>query len=280
MKRILRHRPTPATVIACIALAVALGGTGYAATALPKNSVGAKQLKKNAVINSKIKNGAVTGAKVKADSLTGANILESSLGKVASASSADSATNATHATNATTAANANLLGGLAANQFLGISGKAANSDKLDGLNSTDFLGATAKAADSDKLDGIDSSGFVRGAGTRHTFNLVCGGCAFNGFGQSPGAGEIILGCPTAGHAYLQIQAREPFVSYDLWVDVDGSLTRSTLAAYDYTDTPTVVGLHHVSLRTQEAGGTIGAYDIFLDGTNCQAMGVVDIAYPG
>jgi hypothetical protein len=42
-------------VIALLALFVALGGTGYAAFKLPKNSVGTKQLKKNAVNSSKVK---------------------------------------------------------------------------------------------------------------------------------------------------------------------------------------------------------------------------------
>ena len=51
--------PSPALVVSLVALAVALGGTGYAVTQLPKNSVGAAQLKKDAV----------TGAKVKAGSL-------------------------------------------------------------------------------------------------------------------------------------------------------------------------------------------------------------------
>jgi hypothetical protein len=45
--------------VSFVALAIALGGTGYAVTQLPKNSVGTKQ----------IKNGAVTGVKVKAGSL-------------------------------------------------------------------------------------------------------------------------------------------------------------------------------------------------------------------
>jgi hypothetical protein len=45
MGAIARRRPTPATVIACIALAVALSGTSYAALVLPANSVGSKQLK-------------------------------------------------------------------------------------------------------------------------------------------------------------------------------------------------------------------------------------------
>jgi hypothetical protein len=68
MKRI-RKRMTFANVVSCIALFVALGGASYAATQLPKNSVGSKQLKKNAVTAAKIKNGAVTGAKIKTSSL-------------------------------------------------------------------------------------------------------------------------------------------------------------------------------------------------------------------
>jgi hypothetical protein len=62
MSRFRRH-PSPALVIACVALAVALGGTSYAAIVLPANSVGTKQLV----------NGAVVAAKVKAHSLVAAN---------------------------------------------------------------------------------------------------------------------------------------------------------------------------------------------------------------
>jgi len=94
--------------IALLALFIALGGTTYAATALPANSVGAKQLKKNAVINAKIKSNAVIGAKVKNNSITGADVLESSLGKVPAAANAD---NATHATSANTAAPSGAAGG-------------------------------------------------------------------------------------------------------------------------------------------------------------------------
>jgi hypothetical protein len=47
MKRI--TRTAPATVIACIALAVALSGTSYAAFALPANSVSSKQLKNRSI---------------------------------------------------------------------------------------------------------------------------------------------------------------------------------------------------------------------------------------
>jgi hypothetical protein len=93
MKRLIRLRPSPAMVVACLALGIALGGTSYAAIKLPRNSVGTKQLKKNAVTSPKVKNNAITGA----------DVLESSLGQVPSAASATNATNATNATHATTA---------------------------------------------------------------------------------------------------------------------------------------------------------------------------------
>lgn len=51
----LRNRLTYANVIATIALFVAMEGASYAATQLPKNSVGARQLKKNAVNGEKAK---------------------------------------------------------------------------------------------------------------------------------------------------------------------------------------------------------------------------------
>jgi hypothetical protein len=49
------RRPSPAMVLACIGLSVALSGTGYAVTALPRNSVGTAQLKANAVNSVKVK---------------------------------------------------------------------------------------------------------------------------------------------------------------------------------------------------------------------------------
>ena len=82
--RLSRYVPSPAMVIACIALTVALAGTSYAAIRLPANSVGTAQLKK----------GAVTGAKVKKNSITGTQIRETTLERVPKALQADSADSA------------------------------------------------------------------------------------------------------------------------------------------------------------------------------------------
>jgi hypothetical protein len=109
MKFILRKRPSPAMIVAFIALCVALAGT---ATALPgrnkvrsddiargavhasdiaPKAVRTKHLKGRSVTRSKIANRAINSALVGADALTGANILESSLGAVPNATHADDA---------------------------------------------------------------------------------------------------------------------------------------------------------------------------------------------
>lgn len=116
--------PSHTTVIAYLALFVALGGSAYAVTQLPKNSVGPKQLKANAVTTTKIKNGAVTGSKIGANAVTGANVDESSLGRAPSAlwaeraNLADNASRAENATRAATATNAEALGGVTSDGFL------------------------------------------------------------------------------------------------------------------------------------------------------------------
>lgn len=57
--------PSPAFLISLIALFVALGGTTYAATTLPKNSVGTAQLKNGAVTKKKINRKTITALKGK-----------------------------------------------------------------------------------------------------------------------------------------------------------------------------------------------------------------------
>jgi hypothetical protein len=71
-----RRRPSPAMVVACLALIVALGGTSVAAvTALPRNSVGTPQLRAQAVTGAKVKNATLATADVKDGTLTAADFL-------------------------------------------------------------------------------------------------------------------------------------------------------------------------------------------------------------
>jgi hypothetical protein len=59
----------PATIIAVIALLVALSGAGYAAT-----KIGTAQLKNNAVTTAKIKNAAVNTPKLKNNAVSSAKL--------------------------------------------------------------------------------------------------------------------------------------------------------------------------------------------------------------
>lgn len=96
--------PSPAMVVALIALFVALGGSGYAAVQLNGKN---------------LKNGSVSGKKLKRNSVTGRQVKESTLATVPRART--------------------LLGGKSAGDFLPVGGTAADSQKLAGLSTTSFV---------------------------------------------------------------------------------------------------------------------------------------------
>ena len=96
-----RYRPSPAMIVALVALFVALSGTTYAVVRLPSRSVGSTQIRSKAVITrtikarnvtrTKIARNAIDSSLVQNDSLRGTDILEASLGTVPSATKAANA---------------------------------------------------------------------------------------------------------------------------------------------------------------------------------------------
>jgi hypothetical protein len=81
MRKQMFSRVTPAMVVGCLALIVALGGTSAAAVSqlLPRNSVGTAQLRANAVSTVKVRNQAVTNAKIRRNTITSNRIQNGSL---------------------------------------------------------------------------------------------------------------------------------------------------------------------------------------------------------
>jgi hypothetical protein len=111
VKSILSRRPSPALVIACIALFVSLGGVSYGVATgfidsreiknnqvrssdLRNNSIRTFDIRNNEVRGFDIRNSTVQGRDVALNTLTGADISEQDLAKVPSAAAADTATTA------------------------------------------------------------------------------------------------------------------------------------------------------------------------------------------
>ena len=93
--------PSPAAVLAGVALLVALGGTSYAAGLLPANSVGTVQLKSDAVVSSKVKDGSLLAIDFKSGQLPSGPAGPAALGAEAGPPGAVGPAGATGATGST-----------------------------------------------------------------------------------------------------------------------------------------------------------------------------------
>jgi hypothetical protein len=134
--RVKSLRPSPAFVIATLALVVALGGTSYAAT-----KISGSQIKKHSISGNRLKN----------NTLTGKQINEGKLGTVPKAAHANSATSANHATTAGTATHATTAGTATT------AGSATTVDG-NGLGSFSFTVAKDGASQTATFPGVTLSG--------------------------------------------------------------------------------------------------------------------------
>ncbi len=76
----MKRHLNPATVIACIALFVALSGAAVAAKTASKNSVKTASIANGAVTTPKLRNGAVVNKKLRNGAITGAKIAAATIG--------------------------------------------------------------------------------------------------------------------------------------------------------------------------------------------------------
>lgn len=135
MRRFLVRRPSPALVVALLALVVALGGTGVAAT----SSLNGKMIKKSSI----------PGDRLRKDTVTGKQVRESTLAKVRAAALADTATTATtarNATNATTAGSAQTASVAGRADVAASAQTAQNADKVGGVTIKQYAVKVARDA--------------------------------------------------------------------------------------------------------------------------------------
>ena len=106
-------RPSPALLVAIVALFMALGGTSYAALKITGKNVENSSLK-----GVDIKNKSLEEKELKPDTLTGGRINEATLGTVPNAEHANNADNAISAQTAAKAADSDAVGGIPAAQLM------------------------------------------------------------------------------------------------------------------------------------------------------------------
>ncbi|HEV7615273.1 MAG TPA: hypothetical protein VGO36_03485 [Solirubrobacterales bacterium] len=218
-----RPRLSYANVIATLALFIALGGGAYAASQLPKNSVGAKQLKKNSVTAAKIKKGAIEAAKI-SGILSGAQIDASTLGTVPKANEAAKAANAGHAET------------------------AASASKAGHADSATSAGTAATATDADALGGKPASAFAA-ANTVRTATIEADGTIIAA--RSDGITQAnIFGPHTPGSGFYCIDGLDPAPTAAIATINFGSSPQGTV----YTDvTPAGEPGCNVYVATYAAG---------------------------
>lgn len=200
----------PATIIATLALLVALSGAGYAAT-----KIGTAQLKNGAVTKAKIKNNAVTGAKISGGAVGSKDLARGAVtsGKIAGGA----VTGPGLATGAVTSSK--LAGGAVGGAALG-NGSVTNA-KLgpNAVTGAKIAGSTITAAN------IQNGQVVKGNGSLLTANqLLPAGAVETTVLALPGVGLLRASCP----------AGEPVVSF---TNQSGATARVTAWGVDGSSNP-------------------------------------------
>jgi hypothetical protein len=150
LKRMRPRRPSPAMVVALIALVGAFGGSAIADEAVQVSKL---------IKGSKIKKRSLPGNRLKKNTLGGTEINESRVGKVPSATNADKATTATNATNALNATNAtNATSATNATNAVNAT-NAQNADTVDGFHAARIF-FTQEIGDGIPVEALDLGGLV------------------------------------------------------------------------------------------------------------------------
>jgi hypothetical protein len=258
------RRPSASMVVALLALFVALGGTGYAASKLNGRNI--------------VKN-SVSGSALKANTIGGREVNESKLATVPRAKNADrlgGLAASAFLPAGGKAADASLLDGKHSTDFLAAGGKATDADRLDGKDSSDFLAAGAKAADADKLDGADSSAFERGDG-----RIAHNAAVLNPnetLSATAGLGTVIFTCPanpatdpatvSYGNANGQIAPT--------WFDIGGTVTLVAVGSLP-SDQSVPAAQTHTSIGSMEGTGRSVTAEVYSFGDTNTCDVVIEVS---
>lgn len=131
MIRKLHTRISPSSLLALVALFVALGGVSYAAA-----TIGSAEIKDNSIKSKDVRNKTLVGKDIRTDALGGAQVNEAKLGQVPSAATADQATQAQSAQSAASAQTA---------ATVGADGVGAEALQANSVHASELAGTVVRA---------------------------------------------------------------------------------------------------------------------------------------
>lgn len=243
------RRPSPALVIAVVALFAALGGTAYAAAAIN---------------GSQLVNGSVAGKKLKNHTITGKQVNLSQLGKVPTAARADNATTAGTATSVSGSVPGSQITGAVANAT-----NAGTAASVSGnVSGSQITGAVATATNAASATNVGGFTFARINATNATATFQTVLSDFGGL-------TLQMNC-SGGHVNVEATSATAGASYNMsgvananaTNDVDAEGTLSTTPLNDQTANPAQLTFSYEG-ASSVVSGTIGVYD---DAGTCSAFG--------
>jgi hypothetical protein len=172
MHRSVFRRPSPALVIACIALFLSMGGVSYG---LATGSINSREIRNNTIQSRDVRNGKILGRDLKRATVGGREVRESRLGTVPSAASVDGhnvakinyrAPAGTPTTAILGAAGLIINATCTAGGNLNVTATTAINNSMVHAGTIHAAGDNASYADNNDLDIGESSNLVQNADTR------------------------------------------------------------------------------------------------------------------
>ena len=205
-------RPSHATVIAYMALFVALSGVSYAAIKIPANAIKETQIAADAVGAAELKRGAVGAAELKRGAVSGEKIKDGSLRKEDLQLELQEALSS--------AGGRQIAGAPGAPGAAGEKGVAGTSGSPDSaqqvLEKLKQLHGPGSGLDADKLDGTESGGFGRVVSSAVTY-AASASASYQPLITVPGFGTLSADCVDAsswGTKWVPTLAARSYVTDD------------------------------------------------------------------
>jgi hypothetical protein len=309
----MRLKPQPATVIALLALFIALGGTSYAVTGRTAHSsaqINGAQLEEHTVSGTKLEDHTVTGRQV---NVSGFPTVPSAVfaGQASLATNAENAVDAKHATDAKSATTAETVTGtIAGSQVSGavpnatlagsattagtitgtIAGSQVSGAVADATNATLASSATTAGTITGTIAGSQVSGAVANATNAADATAVDDDEVSNISVWSSSSSDVTLVSDiagltlamrcTGGDVDIDATTADTDASYGMGAVANATATSFVKAEGDFTTgstiTSTIAAPSQVSFSYEEAGAVAsGTFSVFDDAGTCAAFGVAE-----